>query len=288
MLACMLIAAGSIAHSAPSPCRDQAKGQFIFSTESGEQTAFDRLPGADVSIDRQAFLFMPAGDEANRKIRVGYGHRYSVIDFQGMPVDPSSNGHLHTLYMPIDLSSLLDESWTLQLQPAISISSNLLKDPDEIRGDGLQLNFALARRLAESGDTHWTAGVCGDHRFGAWRVYPTLAWIMEGETLSLRIGYPDNLARVRLGRDWSTGMRLYPDGNRWLVHDDDIADSVYEHEGWRLEGFLDWRFAPHWQAALSAGKILNSNHELLLENGDNFSSDSDEPWQVRLELARRF
>lgn len=273
------------ARAGPSPCEPPpAVAQLSLTWESGSDQSFDRERDADVAISRRHFRYLPRNDKV---VTIGYGHEYSIIDTGNLPgPKPSSNGHLHTLYVPIDASRLLSDDWLLRLQPTVSISSNLLKDPARITARALQYNAALSRPIAVSPTEEWQVGICGDYRFGDYRLYPTVARLWQVDSWSIRLGFPDSTVAVRLDPGLTAGMSLSPDGNRWFVHDEDPRDSIYRYEAWRLDSYLAWRFARSWQGQLHVGFRFRSRHELVLEDATRFDSDTRAPWYFSLTLRR--
>ncbi|MBD3647274.1 MAG: hypothetical protein HUJ31_07450, partial [Pseudomonadales bacterium] len=195
--------------AADSPCTSQpSMRQLVFTQEVGSNTSFDDERGLDVAVSRQRFRFVPQDTD---DITFGYGHEYTTVDIDPLPgAQPSSNGHLHRLYVPIDASSLVIENWTLRFQPAISISSNLLKEPAEITADALQFNAALLKQWNVSPDSRWRAGICADYRFGEYRLYPVVSRLWRIDAWSLELGFPDSALSIRLDTDLTAGMRLSP------------------------------------------------------------------------------
>lgn len=277
----------SHAHAASSPCHvPPENSQVTFSAESGQNRSFDIAPNSDVSLKRYHFSIYPRARD--RKVTVGYGHQYSIVDIDTLfpsETSPVANGHLHTLYVPIDLAG---EAWQLRLQPALSVSSNLLKKPGNIGADAWQPNVALLRQFGDSPESGWVAGFCGDHRFGDYRVYPSISWNRQHGRWSLRIGWPDTAIKASIRESLSTGLRIGPAGNRWFVHDSDAGDSLFIHEAWRAEWYLDWRFARSWRVNMNLGKLLENRYEFELENGAWFQDDTDSPLQARVGIIWHF
>lgn len=276
------------AQAALGPCHvPPANSQLKFSFESGQSRSFDTAPNADVALERYHFSITPRS--GNRKITVGYGHQYSIVDIDNLftpETRPVANGHLHTLYVPIDLAG---EAWQLRLQPTLSVSSNLLKKPGDIGADAWQPNLALLRQFGDSSESHWVAGICGDYRFGDYRVYPTVSWNRQHGRWSLHIGWPDTAIRASIIHEsLSTGLRVGPAGNRWFVHDNDAGDSLFIHEAWRAEWYLDWRFARSWRVNVNLGKLFENRYEFELENGERFQDDTDSPLQARIGIIWQF
>lgn len=272
-----------------SPCQvAPTDSRATLSVESGHGKAFDTAPNSDVSLERYHLEIRPRDNQA---IAVGFGHQYSIVDIDNLPgsgdreISPVTNGHLHTLYIPMDLSSLVGEPWRLRLEPALSISSNLLKKPGSIGADAWQPNVALLGRFDESPSSHWELGLCGDYRFGDYRVYPSASWNWQKGRWSLRLGYPDAGIEASINEALSTGLRVSPAGNRWFVHDSDAGDSLFIHEAWRAEWYLDWHFARSWNVNINLGKLLHNHYEFELESGRRFRDDTRPPWQVRLGIV---
>lgn len=245
-------------------------------------------PAGEAAVDRRYIALKPA--VAGEGFVMGYGHEYTIVDMDtrssGAP-EPSSNGHLHTLYMPMDFSVFLGRDWRLRLQPALSVSSNQLTDPGELDSNALQLHLAFSRQWRPSPDTDWRAGICADHRFGDFLVYPTATWHRVSGPWEMRLGFPDSDVSRAFGGAFTSGIRLFPAGNRWHVHDDPPpGDSFFTHKAWQAEWYVQGRFMQSWRAEFSLGKLFDNRFELSLKTGQKVRWSTDASLQLRFQLSR--
>ena len=81
--------------------------------------------------------------EMNDRLSLGIAHRYVILDVA--PQQLQTNGHLHTVTFPLHRQSGPDgKSFRLSIAPALSASSNVMKDPGEYGGDTFQLLAAVS------------------------------------------------------------------------------------------------------------------------------------------------
>ena len=284
-LASCLLAGAAVASPCLPPPREPA---LRLALESGGAEPFAHHPGNEVRLQRRSAALQPGTRGSNLKI--GYAHDYAIYDFQtpapsgARSLEPLTNGHLHRLSLPLDLSALLPADWDLRLQPALAVSSNFLKEPDRIGLEAFQFNAALMKTFALGGGASWQFGLCADHRFGEYRLYPALAWRWRAENWRLRLGWPDSEVRVRLGRDFSTALAVSPSGERWRVHHETRGDSWFSHEAWQARWSLEWRPRDALGLELSAARLSASRYDFSLSGGEVFEGRSSSPLQLGVSL----
>ena len=288
-LVCSALPLSSPLLAAPSPCQPPPPAaQLLLSGLAAEKTG---LPGGfDAALRLQRSLIAWQSAAPQRGIALGYGHEYSIMDLQtpqDLPEQRRGNGHFHQLFLPVDLSAVLPEGWSLRLQPALAVTSNQLRHPDELETRDWQLSAALLRSWDSGQGDRWEIGLCGDSRFGEPRLYPSVAWTRETATWSLRLGLPDSAFSRRVGANLDAGLRLFPDGNRWRVHADDAAPSWHEHEGWRAELLLGWEPLRQWRLEAGLGTWLDNRHRFELLGGQRVESDGGASAYARLALVWR-
>ena len=209
---------------------------------------------------RTDFLYRTRG-----KWAYGFGHRTTVLNVDG--IDLQTNGYLHTFFLPVHrLSTSGDRSFRFSIAPALSGSSNVTKSPDQYSGDALQLLAALVweRQLRE----RWalSLGICGDHRFGDYRVYPAVSanW-KPHPSWSLELGFPRSQLSVRLSKSLASVLGVAPNGNEWYVKDNSLQmDSQLVYEAYLLEWALKWRALEHLVLSASVGREFDRHYELTL------------------------
>ena len=150
------------------------------------KSSFERDPG---KTDRDDFgtdvLFASSGRWA-----FGGGHRRVILNVDG--IEPQTNGYLHTFFAVAHrLGAHKNGGIRFSIAPALSASSNITKDPDEYTADALQLLAALVwdREIIDRLKIRY--GLCGDHRFGEYRVYPVIGmdWRAHPDW-TVEIGFP--------------------------------------------------------------------------------------------------
>lgn len=199
----------------------------------------------------------------------GFGHRTTILNVDGL--DLQTNGYLHTFFFPIHrLSNSDNGSFRFSIAPALSGSSNITKDPDEYSSDALQLLAALIweRRLNE----HWafSYGICGDHRFGNYLVYPAVSASWQPHpSWSVEFGFPRSRLTFQVSRSLSSVLQIEPNGNKWYVKDKSLQTySQLLYEAYLLEWALNWRAHEHFIVSASIGREFDRHYELtLLDEG---------------------
>jgi hypothetical protein len=214
---------------------------------------------------------------SNNKWVFGVGHRYTILNVDRLGLQ--TNGHLHTFFIPLHrLSQAEGKSIRLSIAPALSASSNVMKDPDEYTGDALQLLVALVWNRQVSAQLGFRYGICGDHRFGNYRIYPLVSidrqlhpdWKME-------LGFPVTQISYRISKNLVSSLRVAPDGNEWYVGDKDLQEkSKLVYEAYVLEWAFDWRAHEHLSLTASVGIQFDNRYEftLLDDSRDKVSSES--------------
>lgn len=285
----LLLAAFSPALMASSPCEPVSPdAAMALAHESGQSRPL-RAVDAEQTLQRSGFSLQSARDGDTPGF--SYAHEYSTFSFDpASPSDPepAGNGHLHHMGLTLDVSHLMPDDTRLHLQPALSVSSNQLKHPDRIRGRGLQLNVGLSRHVDIGENTRWRMGLCADHRFGNYRLYPTLAWQLDTGNWHFSLGLPDSEARLRLSPTLETTVRIAPEGNRWRVQDESHGYSWFRHRAWQLTGALNWRPTPRLGVAFSVHRLYDNRLDFRLENGQDIRARSDPPLQLELSLSWYF
>lgn len=285
----LLFAAFSPVLLAGSPCEPlSSEAATTLAHESG-QTRRLRDIDADQSLQRSRFSLQSARDSDS--LGLGFAHEYSIIDIEPASPrgpEPAGNSHLHHMRLTLDVSHLMPGDTRLQVQPALAVSSNQLKHPDRLREQGLQLNAGLSRHFDAGEHARWRVGLCADHRFGDYRLYPTLAWQLKTQNWHLSLGLPDSEARLRLSPTLETAVSIGPEGNRWRIHDETQGYSWFRHRAWQLGWSLDWRPVKQLGLGFSVRKLYDNRLDFRLENGHDLRVRSDSPLQMELSLSWYF
>ena len=137
-------------------------------------------------------------------------HEYNALDIQLTGPEPQSNGHLHTLHVAAGwLLEAGSGNVALTFAPAISTSSNALKNPGELDASSIQL-WAAAIGQIPAGGWDWIAGIAHDYRFGESRIYPVAGVDWRGEQFFLRVTYPDLTLRWQPADRWTLDAGYHP------------------------------------------------------------------------------
>lgn len=219
----------------------------------------------------------------------GVGHRYAILDFDSL--EPETNGHLHTLFVPLHRQSRSETgSFRASIAPALSTSSNILKDPGEYSADALQLLAALewGRSLGRKANLRF--GVCGDHRFGSYRIYPLISvdWQPNADW-SIEVGFPTLQARFRISSRFSSSVRFTPDGNEWHVAGKSLENqSRLVYEAYLLEWTLSWQASRSLAVTASVGRQYQNRYEMTLQDGSQVQLSSEPATRIGAAMVWRF
>lgn len=195
----------------------------------------------------------------------GFGHRTTVLNVEGL--DLQTNGYLHTLFFPVHkLSKSDDGTFRFSIAPALSGSSNVIKDPGEYSADALQLLAALIWERPLNERWSFSFGICGDHRFGDYQVYPVVgaSW-QPHPSWNLEIGFPRSQLAIQVSNSVAAVIRIEPNGNEWYVKDNSLQkDSQLLYEAYVLEWELTWRTREHLMLSASIGREFDRHYDLTL------------------------
>ena len=251
---------------------------FFWRTDSGTFVAIDYLDlrqstfldgngGIDGTRSLVAAQYAPGHDSS---AVLGFGHEYNALAIAqpGLP-EPQTNGDLHTLHLASQWrSKLAGGDFRVAAAPAVSVSSNALKNPDVLNSDSLQL-WGAALYSRSAGGVRWILGAARDFRFGEGRVYPVAGFEWHHETLSLRATYPDIQLTWRLSGRWVLKGELAPDGNAWQAFRRDLREEDgFYREAWAAQLGLVHRFGNGLQVGFLAGLHWDQRWQYRLQNGD--------------------
>jgi hypothetical protein len=243
---------------------------LVFSTADFKDDAGDL--GGERSVLAGQYRFREASPWV-----LALGHEYNALDID-LPTGlaPQTNGDLHTLHAAIEWTTGAGPGeLRLALAPALSVSSNGLKNPDELDSDAAQL-WASALYAWPGAHFDWILGAAHDFRFGASQVYPVAGIQWSADATLLRLTFPDVVLRTRLGQRWQLAFATEPDGNEWWAYDRDLETADEFHsEAWRSEISLSYQFSNGLRLGLSAGYRWDAHWKFRRENGDWARQDTD-------------
>ncbi|MEX2123614.1 MAG: hypothetical protein WD795_06945 [Woeseia sp.] len=218
----------------------------------------------------------------------GFSHRYTKFNFDG--IEPQTNAHLHTSSFPVHWRTGEDKNFRVSVAPALSGSSNVMGHPQRYRSDTVQVELALVwqRRLSDRLSASY--GLCGDHRFGDYKVYPMagLDWRPHPDW-TFDIGFPSSSVTYEITKSLATGIRFAPDGSEWHVMGRDfVGESRLVYEAYALEWVLDVHVAAKLRVTASLGRQLRNRFEMTLLRGERLDVESESVNRAGLELRWMF
>lgn len=220
---------------------------------------------------------------------LGAGHRYSILNIE--PLELQTNGHLHTFYLPVHRQSQSGrKSFRFSVAPALSASSNVMKHPGEYSADALQLLAALVWSRQLSDRTSFRYGVCGDHRFGRYEIYPLVSvdWQPHPDW-SIELGFPMSRVTYQVSAGLTSSLRIAPDGNEWYVKDKSLRkQSQVVYEARMLEWVFNWQASEHFMMTVSVGRQFHNRYEMTLLDDSRVRLRSDSVTRLGAGLAWRF
>jgi len=220
---------------------------------------------------------------------VGAGHQYTVLDFDQL--DLQTNGDLHTFYFPVHWQHQFERTrFRFSVAPAMSASSNVMKDPAQYDADAVQLLAAAewGRSISESTDLRY--GLCGDHRFGSYKVYPlvSLDW-QPHANWTVALGFPTTALHYRAGKRFDSVLRVTPNGNEWYVKDKSLQyHSQLIYQSYLLELALNWRLHERLTLTASVGRQFDNQYEMTLLDGSRVQVSSEPFTRLGAALGWRF
>ena len=216
----------------------------------------------------------------------GFGHRTTVLNVEGL--DLQTNGYLHTFFIPVHKLSQSDNgTFRFSIAPALSGSSNVVKDADEYSADALQLLAALIWERPLNERWALSYGICGDHRFGGYRVYPavSVSW-QPHPRWSVELGFPRSRLTFQVSRSIASVLQIEPNGNKWYVKDKSLQTySQLLYEVYLLEWALNWRAHEHFELSASIGREFDRHYDLTLLDESVVRLRGDDTTRIGVALA---
>ncbi len=249
-------------------------------------STFDNDAGAVGQKNNNFNLMFITDDDM---ILFGAGHRYTIFDVAGL--QPETNGHLHTFFLPLHKLTGDDRrSFRLSIAPALSASSNVFNKLGEYSSDALQVLAALVwgRRLSDRVSLRF--GLCGDHRFGDYQVYPLISvhWQPHPDW-AVQLGFPTSQLSYRVSAGATSTIRISPDGNEWFVLDKSRANhSQFIYEAYALEWAFAWEVRKSFAITASVGRQFHNRFEMTLLDKSRVRISSQPVTRVGAALEWRF
>ena len=215
------------------------------------------------------------------------GHEYNALDIAADPGEtPQSNGDLHTLYLATRwVGKIGPGRLQLAIAPALSVSSNALKDSDTWNSDSRQW-WGAATYVMPGNNVDWVFGLGHDYRFGDPRTYPVAGLQWRDNLHQVLLTYPDISLVRALGRSWILGFTTAPDGNRWQAWDKNLEESDdFRHQAWQSELYLRFGLHNGLRLGLAVGYHWNQQWKYRNQNGGVTKQVGDNSSYVGLHLG---
>jgi hypothetical protein len=225
----------------------------------------------------------------NDSLAIGVGHRYTILNARS--IEPQTNGHLHTVFFPLHRYVQSNHgNIRFSVAPALSASSNVFPDPGEYNSDTLQLLAAVVWSKPLSERTEIRYGICGDHRFGRYAIYPLVSvdWQPHADW-RIQLGFPNTQVTYQVSKSLSSSLRIAPDGNEWHVRDRSLErQSQLIYESFLLEWAFNWEAHDHFVVTASVGRQFRNRFEITLMNDSRVRLHGDPVARVGAALEWRF
>ena len=267
-------------------CQDPATvSRLSFEIVRHSDSAIDNGAGAVGQENNNFDLMFKTDDD---KWLFGAGHRYTIFDID--PLQPETNGHLHTFFLPLHKLTENDRrSFRFSIAPALSASSNVF-DKRKMSNDAVQLLAALVWGRRISDRTSLRYGICGDHRFGEYQIYPVISMQWQPRPdWSIQLGFPASWVSYQVSARSSSMIRIKPDGNEWYVLDKSLVNhSQFVYESYALEWTFDWKLRESFIITASVGRQFHNRFEMTLLDRSRVRLSGDPVTRVGAALEWRF
>ncbi len=275
----------SISYGAADVCAQPADYSYVyFGYYDHEEANVSQVDSVDLRVTRFDLQYA-----AGESWTYGVGHRYDKFDFD--PLELQTNGHLHTLFFPMHWHNRSGgNGFRISAAPALTASSNVIKEPDEYSSDTFHLLAALiwSRQLSDQATLRY--GLCGDTRFGEYELYPSIsvAWQPHPDWM-LELGFPSTKVSYQATRSIGSSLRLAPDGNEWYVKDKGLEqDSQFVYEALLAEWAVNWEAHPKLTFTASVGRQFDIDYEVTLIDGIATRLSADSTTRFGAALKWRF
>ncbi len=283
---CLLLASIAECLAAVDVCQEPpAYSHLSVGFNNHSKSAIEQNLG---ETDQENVYFDLTINSADDKPMFSAGHRYTVFNVAGL--EPETNGHLHTTFIAFHGLSQTDQrSFRFSIAPAFSASSNVARNR-EFSADALQILAAVVWGRRMSDRVRLRYGFCGDHRFGSYQIYPLLSvhWKPHPDW-TVQIGFPIVQLDYRLSTQFTSSIRISPDGNEWYVLDKALTNhSQFVYEAYTLEWTFDWQAHENFVVSASIGRQMHNRYEMTLLDGSRVRLSSDTATRIGAALEWRF
>jgi hypothetical protein len=269
--ALLVLACPAAAWASPTVC--EAPEPYSFASLSFVHHERAALGAGNSYTDQETRDFALGFADRSGAFTWGIAHRYEIVGFSG--IEPQTNGHLHTTWLPLHWRFAAPRTWRISVAPALSASSNVYGEPREWDGKTFTLLAAAVATTRLSRRSSVRYGLCGDHRFGDYTLYPAAAFLWHPDARwRLELGFPVTSVRFEPSQRLRSTLAVAPDGNAWQVADRELAaSSRLVYEAIALEWTTEWRVLPTLALSVSLGRQLDNRYELTLADGARVALD---------------
>ena len=283
---CLSLACVSISLASVDICQQpSAYSQLSMAYYDHEKSSFETNVGETNQENTNFDLLFKLNDNW----AFGAGHHYTALNVD--PLELQTNGYLHTFFLPLHRQSQSNrKSFRFSIAPALSASSNVIKSPGEYEADAVQLLAALvwSRQLSDRVDLRY--GLCGDHRFGSYEIYPLVSvdWKPHADW-TIELGFPTSQVTYQVSGSLTSSLRIAPDGNEWFIKDKSLAkQSQVVYEARLLEWTFNWQAHKRFTVTASVGRQFHNRYEMTLLDDSRVRLRSDSVTRIGAALAWRF
>ncbi|TQV72699.1 hypothetical protein FKG94_18600 [Exilibacterium tricleocarpae] len=216
--------------------------------------------------------------------RWGFAHRYRAYEFEETQAPGSgadqlqTNGDVHQLSVRRQWRQERgDAGWLAGVAPLLSVSSNLLKNPDAIGSDAWQVHGYAEYRRRLDRNWQWLLGACADDRFDHYRIYPLAGLIWQPNAdWELRLAFPDSRIQFTPAPRWQLYLSAAPNGAAWQVYNEELDQlSRLRYRSWRLRFGALWQVGRQWQVGAEWGADTERKFDFRRTAGDRQSTAAD-------------
>jgi len=267
-------------------CGNNAARNFVrVKIGSLDQAQLDTAMPAQVEITTNEFNSAWVIDSEQQHTRsIGFNFRYTIVDLES--IDAMTNGHLHTWDFPLE-GRLSNTASVLfyNITPAISVSSNALKNPQLIDRDSLQLYAGMVYKKNLSLESDWFVGFRSDHRFGSYKAYPVVGVCLQPATdWSLQLALPDFSILKKFNKELSLKLFAEPVGNQWQVFSKDITrESDFTYNAIAIGASAQWYFNTSTNVSLVLQNQSNRRFSFVLDDNTFIEAKAESSAGVMLK-----
>ena len=248
---------------------DNDVNRHHLSFHSGTLQRAPLATGTEVALSRHELrAAMIADSEQNHSMAIDFNFQYTIASFDDS-ISPMANGHLHSWNFPVSWRSKgTDYTLDYYLAPVISVSSNVLKNPDLLDREGMQLWTGMVYKKELGQESSWLLGFRSDHRFGPYRFYPVAGFCWQpNANWQLQLALPDFSIRRLFSNGINIKLFTGPDGSKWHVFSKDTtrnSDFIYNAIVTGLS--IEWRINSTVWLEFSAVKHSRREFSFALDN----------------------